>query len=57
MNRNNNARSKNLPVYGNVLEAMKELYELIPPNDGTRSFSILTSEATYLSLPMRSPNQ
>ena len=57
MNRNNNANSKNLPVYGNVLESFKGLADLIPQNDGTRSFIILSSEAHHLSLPISGPNQ
>jgi len=52
MNRNNNANTKNLPTSGNVLDAFKGLNDIIPPNDGTRSFIQLSSEAYDISLPI-----
>ncbi len=56
MNRNNNARSKGLSTYGNVLESFKELQNLIPANDGTRSFIVLSSEAYDKPLPITGEN-
>jgi len=52
MNRNNNANTKNLPTSGKVLDAFKGLNDIIPPNDGTRSFIQLSSEAYDISLPI-----
>ena len=56
MNRNFNAQSKNLSIYGNILESFKELVNLIPPNDGTRSFKITSSEAYDKPLPISGEN-
>ena len=56
MNRNNNVNSKNLPIYGNVLESFQQLQNLIPVNDGTRSFMILSSEAYDKPLPITGEN-
>lgn len=57
MNRSNNARSKNLSIYGNVRESFDKLFGLIPPNDGSRKFTILSSEAYNLSLPLTGEGQ
>lgn len=56
MNRNKNAQSKNLPVYGNILDSFMKLSELIPANDGTRSFTISSSEAYDKPLPITGEN-
>jgi hypothetical protein len=56
MNRNYNANSKNLPKYGNVLDSFRQLENLIPSNDGTRSFIILSSEAYDKPLPITGEN-
>jgi len=52
MNRNNNANTKNLPTSGNLLDAFQGLNDIIPTNDGTRSFIQLSSEAYDISLPI-----
>ena len=56
MNRENNARSKGLSTYGNVTEAFQGLKNLIPVNDGNRSFIQLSSEAYGQDLPIYSEN-
>ena len=52
MNRTNNANSKNLPKSGNILDGFKALNDIIPHNDGTRSFIQLASDAYDISLPL-----
>ena len=56
MNRANNARSKGLPVIGNVFESFQNLTNLIPINDGSGSFIQLSSEAYAQDLPLYSEN-
>ena len=57
MNRNNNANTKNLPITGNVLDAFKALLDLVPKNDGTRSFIQLASDAYDVALPLTTNTQ
>ena len=45
MNRVHNARAKNFPVNGNILDSFKKLTDLIPTNDGVRKFRQHSSEA------------
>jgi len=52
MNRSNNAQTKNLPKSGNILDGFKALNDIIPNNDGTRSFIQLASDAYDISLPL-----
>ena len=56
MNCANNAQSKGLPTYGNVFEAFQGMKNLIPINDGSRSFIQLSSEAYAQDLPIYSEN-
>ena len=56
MNRENNARSKGLPVIGNVFESFQNLTNLIPVNDGNGTFIQLSSEAYAQDLPLYSEN-
>jgi len=56
MNRIQNANSKGTPIYGNVLESVMKLNEMIPKNDGVGDFSILSSEAYDKPLPISGQN-
>ena len=56
MNRETNARSKGLPTYGNVFDSFQGMKNLIPINDGSRSFIQLSSEAYAQDLPIYSEN-
>ena len=57
MNRTQNARAKNLPVNGNILDSFKKLSNLIPPNDGLRKFRQHSSEAYDKPMPINAKSQ
>ena len=57
MNRNQNARAKNLPVHGNILDSFKKLTNLIPKNDGLRKFRQHSSEAYDKPMPINAKSQ
>jgi len=56
MHRVNNSIAKNLTQNGNVLEGFIGLNNLIPINDGTRSFIQLSQDAYDVSLPISGEN-
>ena len=57
MNRNQNARAKNLPVHGNILDSFEKLTDLIPKNDGLRKFRQHSSEAYDKPMPVNAKSQ
>jgi len=56
MHRTNNVQAKNLPTYGNILDSFKALNDIIPPNDGTRSFIQLSTDAYDQPMPISGEN-
>ena len=56
MNRNNNARTKNIANDGNILNSFLKYKSLIPRNDGTRKFLIRQQDANA-SLPVSDSTQ
>lgn len=56
MHRTNNVQAKNLPTYGNILDSFKALNDIIPVNDGTRSFIQLSQDAYDVALPITGDN-
>ena len=57
MNRVHNARAKNLPTTGNILDSFKKLTDLIPNNDGLRKFRQHSSEAYDKPMPINAKSQ